>query len=99
MVKRKIIWDTKAVESLKEIYLYIKKESPQGAEKVRSEIFEIVNKLPAHPEIFAADRLKINNDGSFRAFHIYSYRIAYKINDDNIVILRIRHSSREPEDY
>ncbi|MBC8488318.1 MAG: type II toxin-antitoxin system RelE/ParE family toxin [Bacteroidetes bacterium] len=30
---------------------------------------------------------------------IYSYRIAYKITDDFIQILRIRHTSREPIEY
>ncbi len=97
--KRKVIWDLEAVKSLKEIYKYIYKASPQGANKVRDEILATTKKLPADPEIFVADSLKIDNDGSYRVFYIYSYRVVYKITPDSILILRIRHTSREPEEY
>ncbi|WP_225870892.1 type II toxin-antitoxin system RelE/ParE family toxin [Pedobacter cryophilus] len=33
-----VIWDKDAKESLKDIYLYIKEESPNAAKKVRLEI-------------------------------------------------------------
>lgn len=101
MVKnlRRVIWDKTAAENLREIYRYIKKDSPDAALKVKREIFSVTTKLASHPEMFAADTLKENNDGSYRAFFIYSYRIAYKITEDSILILRIRHTSREPEEY
>src|SRR4051812_35915693 len=97
--KRKIVWDKIATGNLKEIYKYIKSESPEAALKVKSEIFSIIKKIPSYPEMFAADKLKINNDGSYRAFFIYSYRIVYKITEERILILRICHTSREPEEY
>ena len=97
--KRTVIWDTEAVEQLKEIYDYIKIDSLQAAQKVKSEILATTKILSSNPELFAADLLKDDNDGSYRAFFIYSYRIVYKIADDNIFILRIRHTSREPEEY
>jgi plasmid stabilization system protein ParE len=84
---------------LKDIYDYIYQASPQGARKVRHEIFATIKKLPLNPEIFPADVLKVGNDGSYRVFYIYSYRIVYKITADDILILRIRHTSREPEQY
>lgn len=97
--KRKIVWDKEAVSSLKEIYSYIKTESPQAAQKVKSDIFSTIKSIPSNPEMFAADNLKYNNDGSYRAFFIYSYRVAYRITEEQILILRIRHASREPEEY
>src|SRR5438874_2123298 len=101
MVKnlRRVIWDKTAAENLREIYRYIKKDSPDAALKVKREIFSVMAKFASHPEMFAADTLKENNDSSYRAFFIYSYRIAYKITEDSILILRIRHTSREPEEY
>jgi hypothetical protein len=74
-------------------------DSMQAAQKVKSEILATTKLISATPELFAVDLLKDNNDGSYRAFFIYSYRIAYKISDGNILILRIRHTSREPEEY
>jgi plasmid stabilization system protein ParE len=97
--KRKIVWDKIAASNLKDIYKYVKTESPAAALKIKSEIFSVIKKIPSHPEMFAVDKLKINNDGSYRAFFIYSYRIVYKITDERIFILRIRHTSREPETY
>ena len=97
--KRQVLWDAEAVNNLKEIFDYIKVDSLLAANKVKSEILTIIRLLPTNPEMFAADRLKLKNDASYRAFHIYSYRIAYRITDENILILRIRHTSREPEEY
>ncbi len=95
----KVIWDVEATKHLREIYKYIKKFSPEGARKVRDEIFEVVRKLPSNPEMFAEDSLKENNDGNYRVFYLYSYRIVYKVTPDCILILRVRHTSREPESY
>ena len=84
---------------MKEIYNYIYQASPQGAKKVKDEILATVKKLPTDSQIFVADDLKVDNDGSYRVFYIYSYRIVYKITPDSILILRIRHTSREPKEY
>ncbi|RYE21491.1 MAG: hypothetical protein EOP42_25800 [Sphingobacteriaceae bacterium] len=40
--------------------------------------------------------MKQNNDGSFYAFEIDSYRISYRKLPDEIRILRIKHTSRKP---
>lgn len=93
----KIVWDVEATKQLREIYKYIKKSSPEGAKKVRDEIFSVVKRLPSNPEMFAIDELKENNDGNYRVFYIYSYRIVYKVSPESILILRVRHTSREPE--
>ena len=97
--KREIIWDTRAVDSLKEAYLLIKKESPPSAKKVVQEIRDTIKLIASDPEIFEQDRFKNNNDGSYRAFEKYSYRIVYKFTENKILVLRVRHSSREPLIY
>ena len=51
MEKRKIVWDKEAVSNLKEIYSYIKSESTQAAQKVKSEIFSAVKSIPSNPEM------------------------------------------------
>ena len=96
---RKIVWDKKAILQMEEVYEYLKERSLQSANKVRKSIKETIQKLPKHPEIYPIDRLKNKNDGSFRAFEIYSYRITYRVVEKEIRILRVRHTSREPLDY
>lgn len=101
MVKKKlpVIWDEEAKFQLKEIIKYIRKESPQGAEKVKTEILQNTHLLGDYPETFSEDRFKLQNDGSFRAFTCFHYRVSYRITKNAIKILRVRHTSREPMEY
>jgi plasmid stabilization system protein ParE len=74
MVKKKlrhILWDDDAKLYFKAAIRYIKKETAQGAKKVKAEIFKTVNLLPDNPLMFEADKLKTDNDGSYRAFVVY----------------------------
>jgi len=95
----KIVWRKKALTELNNIYKHIKKTSPQSAMKVRSEILTAAGELELHPEIYPLDRFKKDNDGTFRAFEKYSYRITYRVLKTEISILRVRHTSREPFNY
>ncbi|MEI6508777.1 MAG: type II toxin-antitoxin system RelE/ParE family toxin [Bacteroidota bacterium] len=97
--KFKLLWDKAALDELVEIIDYIYKESPQGARIVRDSIQSQVNSIKKKPLIFEVDHLKMNNDGSFRSNTVYSYRITYKISKNQIFILRVRHTSREPLEY
>lgn len=92
----RIIWGKKALEELEEILEYISKESRSGAQIVKTAIIETIKSLKKQPNIFSVDVLKENNDGSYRAFTVYSYRISYKVTAEEIIILRVRHTSREP---
>ncbi len=75
------------------------KESYQGAITVKEGILDAVEELSLQPNKYPTDRFKLNNKGNYRAFELYSYRIAYKITDENIQILRVRHVKREPMIY
>lgn len=91
----KIIWDKNAVEELEEILEQISKDSIAGARIVKSGILDTLKTIKKSPYIFAADILKENNDNSYRSFTVYSYRISYKVENEFIKILRVRHTSRE----
>ena len=95
----KIIWERSALDELKEILSYIEKQSIAGARIVNTAIREGVKTLKTNPNTYTADFLKDNNDGSYRAFTVYSYRITYKIANNEIIILRVRHTSREPLEH
>ena len=96
MVKHKIVWDSEALSQLQEIYEYIKEDSIASAKKVRKVILEETKKLPDNPEAHSLDRFKIKNNGSYRAFEKYKYRVSYRILQTEIRILRVRHTSRNP---
>jgi len=99
MASRKITWSKTALEQFEAAMNYIAEDSIQNAEKVRKEILEKIEKLISSPEIYSPDKYKTNNDGSYRAFELHRYRIAYRVKEKEILIFRARHTSREPKQY
>ena len=91
-----VIWRKLALKQLNKVYNYIKKESLQSAKKVREEIFDTAENLKHNPEMYPLDKYRKNNNGTIRAFEVYSYRISYQITTSEIRILRVRHTKREP---
>ena len=99
MKKRKISWDKPALIYFSEAIRYIRKDSPQNADKIKAEIFEKIRELSHRPEIHAPDKNKQNNTGHYRVFELHRYRIAYLVKDEEIIIARVKHTSQEPEQY
>lgn len=99
VTKKNVVWDTEALSELKEAYEYLKEKSLSSAKRVRKSILKKTRALENHSEIYEPDRFKKNNDGNYRAFELYSYRIVYRITEIEIRILRVRHTSREPLQY
>lgn len=92
-------WSPVAIKQLQKAYKYIKKHSLKNAEKVRNEIVAVTTSLGQHAERFPPDKYKQNNDGIYRAFELHRYRISYKIMKDEILIVRLRHTSMSPLSY
>ena len=97
--KRKVVWDIEAKNELKSVCAYIRKASPQGADKVKKAVFAKIDKLTKTPEMYEADKLRTDGDKRFRAFIAYSYRVTYYIDSEHVFILRVRHTSMEPLEY
>jgi len=96
MVKMKVIWSKNGLLQLKESLKDLKEKSPKSAAKIKSEILKTSRNLSYNPEIYSPDRFKKDNDGSFRTFEKYSYRVSYQVEKTRVIILRVRHTSREP---
>src|ERR1700761_9245363 len=94
--RRRITWDKQALYYFREAIRYIRKDSPQHAEKVKEEILKKISELSEHPEIHNPDKYKTNNTGNYRAFELYRFRIGYLLKDDEIIIARIRSTKQEP---
>ena len=99
MVKKPltVVWDNEAKAQLRKAYNYIKKDSLQSAEKVKKEIAQIAKDLIKNPQFYPPDKYRHNNDGSFRAYELHHYRIAYHVGKEQITILRVRHTKMEPK--
>ena len=98
--KRKIVWEEVPKQYLKEAIAYIKKSSPQNADKVKAGILQSIRQLAEFPEVHPPDKYKERNPGSaFRAFVQFSLRISYFVSDEEIRIVRIRRVKQLPTTY
>jgi plasmid stabilization system protein ParE len=96
MVKRSVVWDNSARQSLKDAYEYIRRNSPQGAEIVRSRLINACEQLSIFPERYPPDKYRLDGDSRFRAFEVYNYRVSYFVAETQVRILRLRHVSQIP---
>ncbi|MFA6058045.1 MAG: type II toxin-antitoxin system RelE/ParE family toxin [Taibaiella sp.] len=96
----RIVWTNSAQVGLKKIYDYIlDHHSAKNATKVINDLMHAVEKAKGNPEIYASDKLKSNNDGTYRAFEKHHIRISFRIHEEVIRVLRVRHTSRKPDKY
>ncbi len=94
-----VVWDVEAKASFQQWINYVKEDSLYNAQKVRDDILRTIDGLIGHPLKFPPDKFKNENDGNYRAFEKHNYRIAYKIEGYQIIILRLRHVRSEPKAY
>lgn len=100
-MEKEIVWTETAQEQLQDIYFYILEESKSFsiADKVIDVIVESVTILSKKWEIYEIDEMRLPKAPDYRAYEIYSYRISYKITDNSIFIIRIRHAMRNPKSF
>jgi plasmid stabilization system protein ParE len=94
-----LIWDQKSAHDFIKILDFISEESVTNAKRVKTRINNIIKTIPKHPYMFKRDVFKLNNNGNFRAFVKDKIRVSYQVTSVTIRIVRIRHTSREPEFY
>jgi plasmid stabilization system protein ParE len=93
---KRIVWNKLAVKQFADAIAYIRSDSPQNAEKVKEDLLKEIEKLIAAHAIFSPDKYKLNNDGNYRAFEKFKFRVSYYVAKEEIRILRIRHTRRRP---
>lgn len=99
MANRRIDWSRQALLQFNKAILHIAADSVQSAENVQAEILEKIEGIVVSPERYPPDKYKLRNDGAYRAFELHRLRVAYYVGDEVIRILRVRHTSREPQGY
>lgn len=102
MVQKKIktiVWSQNAEKQYYDILEYLSKEAPTALSVVGNELLDMIESLSLKYNNYPADRFKKNNNGTYKAAIVFSYRISYQIDANQVNILRIRHTSREPLNY
>ncbi len=85
----KIVWSPLAVERASEIAEYIALDNPTAAQNWIYEVFEKVKLLSSSPEMGRVVPEVGRNE--IRELLFVNYRILYRIENDSISILTIRH--------
>lgn len=99
MKSRLIKWDREPLSAFKAAITYIQKKSLQNSEKVKEEILNKVDELANRPEIHPPDRWNTDKTVQVRAFELHHFRVSYQVKEAEIVIVRFRHTSQQPEMY
>lgn len=92
----KVVWLPEALNGLKDIFEFIKKDSQQAAIKVSQKILSKAKSLKKEPQIHAIENYLESEKGDFRFVVVYSYKVIFEIEDNSVVILDIFHTSRNP---
>ena len=92
----RIIYSPRAVSDLTEIGDYLSERNPCGAERVEQRIRAVVDLIADFP----ASGTTVMSRPNVRAVPLgtYPYRVFYASLGDELIVLHIRHSAREPID-
>ncbi len=96
---RKVKWAAHAFSQFEKVYYYLQQFDDRYAEKVRLEIFKKVEQVSRHPEHYSLEKYKTDNDGSYRYFELLHIRISFRLIDNEIRIVRVRHTKMQPQNF
>jgi len=94
---RPILWTGPALADLREIREWVERDSPDAARRLAARIRERVNDLAVFPSSGrVVPEIGIER---YREVIVRPYRVIYEIRENDLVILRVRHSRRDlPEE-
>jgi toxin ParE1/3/4 len=87
-----VIWSPAALREIEQIYRYLTQFNPSAAAKLADELFSAGDSLETLP-----NRGRPVPGTALRELTVvYPYIIRYRIADDHVRILRVRHGRRQP---
>lgn len=91
----KVVYAPRALADLQAIEGYITQHNPVAARRVLAVIKSAIDALGHSPRL----GLPIDDEGRYRLPIVrYPYIVFYRLTDDEVVILRVRHGARRPID-
>ena len=98
MVNRTLLWDPRAVASLRDIFDYLSwRESKSVAQRVTNAISNKAKNLLPFPHKHPLEPNLTHLSGEFRFCVQWSYKIIFEVTDTQVLILDIFHTSRDPK--
>lgn len=94
-----VIWSKSSIKKLRKIYDYIAEDSVSNAQKVTTTLVDLTLELTKNPIKHPLDKFKQDNDGTWRAFEKYNYRISYRVINNKIRVVRLRHCRQNPRKW
>jgi addiction module RelE/StbE family toxin len=88
----KVIWTPRAASDLDEFVDFVGRDKPDAALRVSERIYSEVMKLASTPHIGRPGKVVGTRE---LIFHPWPYIAVYKISEDSIRIIRIRHASQQ----
>ncbi len=89
---RRIVWSKRAAEDLNSIADYIASDSPAYAGVVLKNIVNHTRILARFPQ--AGRKVPEFDDDNIRELIVYSYRIIYRLQEDEALIVTVIHGKR-----
>lgn len=88
----RVVWSRRAVEDLEAIAEYIAQDSPAYAAGVVRTIINQAKTLSRFPR--SGRKVPEFNDDNIRELLAYSYRVIYRIQDEEVLIAAVIHGKR-----
>lgn len=88
----RIVWTDDAVASLEAIVTYISAFNPAAAGALAAKLIAVADSLEVFP-----DRGRDAGVGRREMTIVWPYILRYRIADDDVIILRVRHGARQEE--
>jgi len=88
----KVAWSEPAVADLLAIHDYIARDSPQYARRFVERLIATAEPLESFPQL---GRVVPEGDGRHRELFLRSYRIIYRVESQEILIVTVVHGSRD----
>jgi toxin ParE1/3/4 len=90
----RVRYTSTALLEVGDILTYIADDSPRAAARVSAEIERTVERLSRYP--LSSSREADEGDTRVARVGRYPYLIFYAIEEDEVVILQVRHGARQP---
>jgi len=90
---RRVVWSARALADVESIATYIATDSPAYAKIVVKKIVKLTLQLARFPQ--SGREVPEFQDQSLRELLVYSYRIIYKVETEEIIIASVIHGKRD----
>lgn len=92
-----LIVSKQAQSALKDIVKYISLDSVSAANHVRKTLIALIKSLKTNPEKFPKEELLADKKKNYRSASKWHYKVVYLVTKNEVLILDIIHTSRNPD--